>query len=260
MTLDNVCLGVEELALIMNLIGQPELAKSTMTSQLGFMNQEIAHARLTAAGHSLMARGWLTMDADGNMHLSDELAQIVGILIHADFSVRYSQSFLDAELVLTFHFDKSKIFEHQIKFGVLHSIREIENKASVVKQGVMFFELSKAMPFVCPPVNIPKALLDQVEKETNSSVIQKKLERNGLDKQTSEILAQDLINTKYRGTILRIEYGDDGVPRSDRGILILRGQTRLWLLRPQQQNDRALATLLAGTKQVFEKEVLDLLA
>ena len=85
-------LSVEEVSLVISIVGRPEVAHGLMAAQLGDMQEEEARARLLAAGHSLMARGWLTMDSQATMRLADPLARIARILSRADFSVRYSST------------------------------------------------------------------------------------------------------------------------------------------------------------------------
>jgi hypothetical protein len=58
-----------------------------------------------------------------------------------------------------------------------------------------------------------------------------------------------------QGSALRVEYGEDNVPKSDEGLLTLRGPERLWLLRPFDRDGERYVTLLPGTEEVFRQEV-----
>ena len=253
-------LSVEEVALAMSLVGQPEVAHNLMMAQLGEMKQEEARARLLTAGHSLMARGWLTMDAQGAMHLADAMARVTRVLSHADFSIRYSRSHRNADLSLSFHFEEDGIFAHRVEQGVVHHITEVQD-ADAVTQGVLaFFEMAQVRPFTCPLTEIPDGLLDDIKNEEDVSSILRQLEEAGVPEETRTLLAKDLSGAQYRGSILRVEYGEDNVPRSDRGLLVLRGSDRLWLLRPLIGEGEPSVTLLAGTEQVFRQEVATLLA
>jgi hypothetical protein len=84
-------LTTEELSLSFSLLGQPEAGRSLMVTQLGEMSEAEARARLMAAGHSLIARGGMALGPEGPV-LNEDLARAVGLLLRADFSVRYSRA------------------------------------------------------------------------------------------------------------------------------------------------------------------------
>lgn len=252
-------LSVEEVALAMSLVGQPEVAHNLMVSQLGAMKQEEARVRLLTAGHSLIARGWLTMDARGTMHLADSLARIACVLSRADFSIRYSRAHRNADLSLSFHFGEDGIFAHRVEQGVVHHITEVQGTDAVIQGGLEFFDLLQARSFTCPSTRIPNSLLDEIKDERDVSSILRRLEEAGVPEATRTLLAEDLCGAQYRGSILRVEYGEDNAPRSDHGLLVLRGPERVWLLHPLTQERETSVSFLPGTEQAFRQEVTALL-
>jgi len=256
---DDFLLSVEEVALAMSIVGQPEMAHNLMAAQLGEMQQEEARARLLAAGHSLMARRWLTMDAQGTMHLAEPLGRVARVLSRADFSVRYSRSHRNADFSLSFHFGEGGIFAHRIEQGVVHHITEVQDTDAVIRGGLTFFEMAQVRPFTCPSAEIPYSLLDEIKDEEDTSSILRRLEETGVPEETRTLLAEDLRGVQYRGSILRVEYGEDNLPRSDHGLLVLRGPERLWLLRPLIWEGDLSVALLPGTEEAFRQEVAALL-
>ena len=256
---DGFLLSVEELALAMSIVGKPEMAHSVMVAQLGDMRQEEAHARLLTAGHALMARGWLMMDAQGAMQLADPLIRVARALSRADFSIRYSRSQPSADLSLSFHFGESGIFAHRIEQGVVHHITEVQGSSVVIQGGQEFFELAQTGRFTCPSAEIPEDLLNEIKDGEDASSILERLEQAGVPDETRTLLTEDLHKVQYRGSILRVEYGQDNVPRSDRGLLVLRGPKRLWLLRPLIQGEKRCVTVVPGTEETFQQEVAALL-
>ncbi len=252
-------LSVEELALAMSMVDRPEVAHDLMVAQLGAMKQEEARTRLLTAGHSLMARGWLTMDVQGTMHLADPLARVARVLSRADFSIRYSRSHRNVDLSLSFHFGEDGIFAHRMEQGVVHHIIEVQDADAVIQGGLAFFEMTEVHPFTCPSAEILNSLLDKIKDEKNTSSILQHLQEAGVPEETRTLLAEDLRGVQYRGSILRVEYGEDNIPRSDRGLLVLRGPERLWLLRPLIGEGEPSVTLLPGTEQVFRRQVAALL-
>jgi hypothetical protein len=257
---DDFLLSVEEVALAMSMVGQPEVAHDLMLAQLGTMKQEEARVRLLTAGHSLMAQGWLTMDAQGAMHLADPLARVARVLSRADFSIRYSRSHREADLSLSFHFGERGIFAHRIEQGVLHHVTEVQDTDAVIQDGLVFFEMAQVQPFVCSSDEIPVGLLDEVKDEKDVASILHRLEATDVPEETRMLLAEDLHRAQYRGSILRVEYGEDNVPRSDRGLLVLRGPERLWLLRQLPGKSKPSVTPLPGTERSFRQEVAVLLS
>lgn len=252
-------LSAEEVALALNLVGQPEIGHSTMIAQLGPLSQEDARARLLAAGHSLMARGLLTMNAEGSLFLEETLARVARVLSHADFTIRYSRSHQNMDLSLSYHFSKGAIFEHQIEKGVVHHITARQSANDVIKGGLMFLEISQTRPFTCPVVELPNDLLDEIKDDPAPTIIQRRLEHARVPAETCDMLTKDLSNTQYRGSILRVEYDENSTPTSDRGLLVLRGPERLWLLRPSVQEGKRYVTLLPGTEQTLRQEVTAIL-
>ena len=259
MDLLDLRLSIEEVAFILSAVDQPKMAHDLMVAQLGDMEQEEARVRLLAAGHSLVARGWLDISESGETSLSEKLSRLGHILVHADFSIRYTRFYRPAELTLAFHFYKNDIFAHTMEQGVVHHINQVLNEKYVIQGGLSFFALDQISPFTCPQTEIPYDLLEQIKDEEDFSSILNPLETHGVPEETRTLLAEDLHEVQYRGSILRVEYGEDNIPKSDEGLLVLRGPERLWLLRPFDRDGERYVTLLPGTEETFRQEVSALL-
>lgn len=251
-------LSVEEVAAILSTVSQPEMAHDLMMAQLGDMSREEAHARLLAASHSLLARGYLNVNESGELSLSADMSRVAGILTHPDFSIRYTRSHQPFELTLAFHFSGSEIYAHSLENGILHHLTLVERQESVTERGLTFFALDEIDPFTCPKVEMPYAIIEQIKDEDSLSVILKTLEGTQVPQETRTPFAEDVHQVQYRGSILRVEY-EDSKPQSDEGLLVLRGTDRLWLLRLFVRNGNRYVTLLPGTEQAFRQEVIALL-
>ncbi|RLC73464.1 MAG: hypothetical protein DRJ03_26455 [Chloroflexi bacterium] len=252
-------LSVEETAMAMSIVGQPEEAHSLMAAQLGEMGQEEAHIRLLTAGHSLIARGYLSMDTEGNMHLAEPIAHVARALSRADHTIRYSRSYRNVDLSLAFHFEKKGVFAHRIEQGVVHRITQVSSEEAVIQGGLDFFNLAEIHPFTCPITEISQGLLDQIKDDPAYVVIHRRLTHARVPAETCDLLTEDLSNTQYRGSILRVEYDENNAPISDHGLLVLRGPERLWLLRPFVREGERYVTLLPGTEEAFRREIVTLL-
>jgi hypothetical protein len=206
-----------------------------------------------------MARGYLSMDTEGNVHLTEPIARIARILTRADHTLRYSRSYRNADLLLAFHFDEQDTFAHRLEQGVIHHITQVSGQEAALQGGLDFFNLAEARPFTCPAAVISQELLDQIKDDPAYVVIQRRLTHAGVPTETCDPLTEDLSNTRYRGSILRVEYDENNAPTSDRGLLVLRGPERLWLGHPFSREGKQYVTLLPGTEQTFRQRVSMLL-
>ena len=259
MSTNEFFLSVEEVAMTLSIIGQPKEAHALMVAQLGKIGQEEARVRLLTAGHTLMARGYLSLDLEGRAHLSEPLARVVHVLAQADYTIRYNRSYRDADFSLAFHFDAENIFAHRLEQGVVHHITEVSNVEDVIQGGLGFFGIAEVPPFSCPIAEVSRELLDQIKDDPAHAVIHRRLTHAGVPAETCDLLAEDLSNTQYRGSVMRVEYDENNTPVSDRGLLVLRGPERLWLLRPIVREGEQYVTLLPGTRETFRREVTSLL-
>jgi hypothetical protein len=253
-------LSVEEIAVALTLIGKPELGHDLLVTQSGAApGQDEVRSRLLAAAHSLISRGWLAVTPEGTVGLADSLARVARVLAQADFSIRYSRSYRDAEMLLTYHFVQGGIFEHRLEQGVVHSITELEDAAAVVQGGLNFFEMAQLPTFSFPPLDVPGSLLDEIKDADDPKSVSDRLTDYGVARETADVLAEDLADTEYRGSASRVEYDANDTPTADRGFLLLHGQQRSWILRPFDRQGTPFVTLMPGTADAFSREVAALL-
>lgn len=258
MTTEEFLFGIEELAVVMSVAGSPEMAHSFMIAQLGNMPKEEARARLLAATHSLLARGWVTLGTQGETVVTKPILSLAKALTKADFSIRLNRSYPTAELLLNFHFLNEHIYSHTVEQGVVHRITYIQDKDTVIQQGMQFFEMETVEDFTFSPLDLPIALLNEV-KNLEYALILEKLQEARISKPVVEMLATDLSAVRYRGGTLRVEYPTSKTPQSENGFLILRGPSRLWLFRLLKKDEKVSAVLLPGTRETLSLEIACLL-
>ena len=250
-------LTTEELSLAFSLLGQPEAGRSLMVTQLGEMSEAEARARLMAAGHSLIARGGMALGPEGPV-LNEDLARAVGLLLRADFSIRYSRATSDAEFNLAYHFGQNLILEHRLEQGIAHRLNEIPDAATVIKSGLVFFGVPQAEPFQSPAIAIPYSLLNEVKNLGDPAQIDRRLQETGVDGGVRPLLAEDLAHPQYRGSVLRVQSDARGNLFSEEGFLLLHGPRRLWLITLSGP-ERTTATLMPATVQAFHQETAALI-
>lgn len=259
MPITEFLLSVEELALAVSALGQPQMAHDVMLAQLGSMSSDEAHARLKTAGHSLLARGWLTMDTEAQLHLEPELERVVSALIRPDFSLRYSRSQSQGEWLSAFHFAKGMLIAHRVEQGLLHHLVEINDAASAIQQGIEFFEIAPSSDFQIPESHLPGKFLITL-KDADAPLAAQQLQTQPLPAVVRQGLLDALQACRYRGSALRVEYDAAHVAHSERGLLLLGGPQRVWLFRFTGPDESSPVDILPGTPEVFAREIQALLA
>lgn len=253
-------LSGDELAYTLAQSGRPDLGQGVLQGMSDVpLAAEDAVQRMLAAGHGLMARQLLQINAEATPVLADELQWIAGVLTQAPFSLRYSQTTAAATFNLTYHAANGGVVEHLVDQGVIHIFTEYEQSRAAVDGGVTFFQIAGLHSEIGSQGDIAKALLDQVQQEQDVATIQKLLAQATLTAPLREQFAEDLAQTSYRGSVMRIEYGPNGEPVSDRGLLLLGGPARLWLLKPHQRPTGTVLTLIPGSESVLRREVAALM-
>jgi len=253
-------LSVEEVAVALSLIGKPGLGHDLLAAQLGTtLSQDEIRARLLAAGHSLISRGYMAVTQEGAVGLADDLARVTRVLAQADFSIRYSRSDPAAEMLLTYHAGEGGFFEHRLEQGVVHNITEVENADAIIGGGLDFFEAAQASDFSFSPVDVPGSLLDEVKDTKEWLMVSRRLTDCGIADDAAELLAEDLVDATYRGSALRVDYDAHGVTTSNRGFLLLQGHERLWILRPFEQQGKPFVMVMPGTAEAFSQQMAALL-
>jgi len=254
--------SAEELALALSLVGRPDVAKGLLVGHFGLMEEAHMHSRLYAAGHSLMSKALLSVDASrGQSRLDDNFADVVSALAECDFTIRFTRSQDDVEQHVAYHIRGATIVEHRVAEGVVHVLTRLSMPSEITDGGMAFFRLGEATPFPCTETDVPLSVFDQATKRglAEPAVIGRMLRDAGVSEATARILAEDCSQTVYRGSGLRIEYQAKGRPISNRGFMVLRGQNRFWLFRLTADDATPMVRIRAGTARTFTEEVRRLL-
>jgi hypothetical protein len=259
MSKEDVRLSVEELALILSLSGEQEMGRLLIEAQLGEMQPEEIDSKLYTAAHSLLARGWINMTESLEFELSKRMELIFHVLTNAKFSLQYRRTFEDGEFTLTYHFFNHSIYEHAIEWGVVHQIKRVSGVEAIVQGGMDFFDMEQQKPFRAEELRLPYIEFEVISEMEGEDEIVSKLVSAGAPEKMGDLLAEDLLHTRFRGGILRIEYPEGEEPQSDFGLLTLQGPDRLWLLRIEDDHGEAMLNIMPGTKKAFREEVKSLI-
>ncbi len=251
-------LTVEEIALLMSLRKQPELAQELLQAQLGPLTKENVEGRLYAAGHTLIARDELAVAVDGSIHIGEEMTLLTQILLDAPHSLRYTRSYRNADLLLTYHFYQGVIYEHRLVQGVVHEIEAVADSDKAVASGIQFFGLDDANMGASLPVEIDAEVWNELSAQKDYPQLVGALRSLGTLNGNSEWLAADLLSASYRGTVLWVAYTQDKQPVSDHGFLMLGAPQRTWLIEPKQLEAGAVMQLQQCSASLFAMKVKQL--
>lgn len=234
-----LCLSLEELALVFSLLGHAPLAKETLTNELGELNADELRGRILAAGNTLLAKG--VFGANGGLVLEPAYEAVLGPMIHADFALQCSAFGAGVpERSLMFYVQGERIVRHSSYYGAYHELQALESAAAAVADIMAFFAPGlrfQAVPFALDPAQTQAARL--LDGDT-AGELQARLEAQGVDTTTAELFANDLRAHTQWSLTLRLWPSDEGVV-TEIGYEIFAGAAgRAWLITVSGADDPAV--------------------
>lgn len=253
-------LAVDEVAMALAQVGEPDLARDLLVAEAGeVLSGDAARGRLIAAGHSLMARGLLEVDVDRSVHLDEALARAVCPLAKADFSLRVSRSDDSGELARSYHFRGSGSVSQEVDRDIIYRLVEYPSVEAAVASCVAFFDTDGIASFAVESSTIPMDTLDEIQRTADPETVAVTLAAVGMPKNVRTMFVPDFQGVVFRGGLLRVDFGQVNGPTSNRGTLILRGPQRMWLMRILPEGDTARLLVMAGSKRSLRGEILALI-
>lgn len=254
MSIPTITVSAEELALALGEAGHA----ATGRALLGDLGQSELEAALRSAAHSLMARGLAALNTADVVTVGPPLVALAGTLMRAHFSIRFSRFDEWGERHCTYHFCGDIIVGQHVSHGVIHSLSELGSAAECVAGGADLLEAAGTQAFASLSCVLPDDLLNAFAGG-EPTITAGQLHSWGAPDILCGPLAEDFAAPQLHGSVLRVEYPSPG-PVAERGLLVLRGAERLWLMRPFLRHGASFVTVLAGTEQLFRQEVEALLA
>ncbi len=224
-------LSLEELVVGLSLIGRPDVAKSILIGNLGEISPDEEKGRLLAANHTLMAKQVLSLQ-DNQPTLQVEFTDVISSLVEQAFLLRVSRIEGGAEQLLAYYARPGFFVEHRIYEAVVHHFKKIADRRQVFAASVSFLGLDEATSFTCPETELTQQTLETAREQAAQSVDQAQafLRQADVPAATISLLAEDLGRDLYRGTVMRVEAGQNGQPQANRGCLLLKGASgRAWI-------------------------------
>ena len=255
-------ISAEEVALAMSVAGYPGNANSLLEATFGDLSEDERRGRLKAAGASLAARRLLTIEGEQPPTLDPNLARVVSILHAPAFSLKYDRGSPGALDTIAYHFERrdGTVIEQTIREGVVHRLAEVE-RSDVVKRGVALFAIPDQASSAVPEVSIPRSVFEDARERgpLEPTIAQSLLEKEGLPPEHAHMLVEDLRDNNYQGSVLYVEYDENGQPASDHGFMMMQSDRRTWILSVESKGQEFFVLPALVSVQAFERKVRELI-
>lgn len=255
-------LSLEELALILSLLGYAEAAKLSLTEYLGDPGSDELRGRMLAAGNSLLARGILGA-VDDQLQMEPAYADLLQPIIHHDYVVRCNLMRTGQEEMLTSYYRRAdQIAVLRPYYGIYSTIARMANEAAVADDCLAFFLPSDLIPFPAQPFTLPvdPAQGAEILNATDADYSQSYLEGIGASPETAARFAADAAQQVKRGIALRLRAGPGDEVLADRGYVLFTAISgRTWLLTVNEVDGGASVIVRPATRDLIRRETLTLL-
>lgn len=226
-------LSLEELALILSLVGQAPLAKSMLTEELGDMSPDELRGRIQAAGNTLLAKDAFHLNGE-TFELSSPYARVLGPMMNADYAIQCTAFAVDQPgRTVMFYVKGDEIVEHHAINGIYHSLQRLEDLSTAVDGCEALLQLSpddgqQAIPFTLDQKQTQNArLLD----DDLAATLRDRLDQLGVDSATASHFSEDLGTPREWASALRLSMASDNRVMTVIGYELLTGSSgRTWLM------------------------------
>ena len=251
-------LAVEELAYALGVLGGTDTAIGFLLAILGERPRMETEGRLLAASHALVARGLLDFDMDsGETWLKGGLEKVIGPMITHNYSLRCSKATEAEEEVITFYAGDSRFIKHYLHHGVVSVIEEVPEQDAVKQDLSEFFEIPTNDVVGEPIAVVPKTTIDSIRQgplSQSESEAQQALIQCGAAESDAAAIIQDLKHSAYRGSIVKLKLEDEQTV-SDKGFLLLKGETRGWILVINVDDETTMLSVYPASTAAFQQQL-----
>lgn len=243
-------LSVEELILALYVIGCQEAAAGILHMSFDPMSDEELEIRLVTAGHSLAARGWLTVDETaGTKELHPVLAQTVRAVSDAAHTLRLSKQVQEEESTIGIHvLADGTMVAHQVERGFIHRINRVDGYEEVLAAVERHFGL-------CWQEESDLAVDGAVvwpDLDQDTAELLEMLATAGMPEHLRVRLAEDMMVSDDQLAMMRVEYDEEREPHVEHGVMLIQGKKRFWIMYPQDGDEESFHVEL-GTKEAMER-------
>ena len=225
-------LSLEEVVVLLNLMGHAQLAGETLRALVGPIAPDEMRGRLLAANRSLLARGIFKLAGD-KLQIDPAYARLLMPLADNRFVLRCAaREPGQPEEAVTFYVRDDVVVEQRIAYDVAHTLREVADVAAASAICEAFLDLARPIPFQAAPFSLTDEQLEEARRLVAVEIEQAGvyLRDLGLDDDTNAFFVDDLAHQRRRGSAVRLEIDAVAETVRDSGFLSLVGESgRGWL-------------------------------
>lgn len=276
-------LSVDELALIFNYIGRHDLANDLVAARYGTIGKEEFGIRMVTVRNSFMARGLLSQErSNKQIFLDESLVQIGHLIADAKYSIWCSRNTLEKVDHVSYHFNDKIIVENKLENDVVHCLTGMNDIEQVIQNISDLYEIQSGEEFTAPRALIPNLALTEFLEENKARPILERLDdpelllvnldpkenikyfkdpkyKKAIPDSTRKMFAEDWEKNTFWGVIMYIEHEPFKAPLFDRGVLILHGSKRYWIMKPAFFEGETAMEVFPLTTKNFNSEMKSLL-
>jgi hypothetical protein len=254
-------LSLEELSMCLAMLNRPDLGQTILRTYYDNLTKEQVDSRMTAASHSLLARGICGLTPEGTPRLEKDLEQAILPIAVYDLVFQFNLVTGDNAVNSNIHVRKGKTFtSHNVQVGVIHLL---EHGAFKQLPDFLLDVLEdyggKEKIDMSSKTTITLAILGQaLNASTKKEDAYKILQSLNWDASIIKALGDDLSASLGRGTLVRVEAksGTDEKTLEEapkRTLLFLKGKMRTWCFEFTSPKDDAVAQVKSVTRKEFSE-------
>jgi len=247
---------VDEAALVFSLINQSDLGKSILVNAYGKIPPGSVEDRLTAASHSLLARGYASISEKGAVALNSDIELAFYPLVRFNnilqITINTNQE-AGPEIINVYLGKQNSFTALRIQMGVIYELTH--GKMSIIGEVVMkWLDLPEKVLFSEEIANENYSIRMAEFAELNSKTLQQgidALQKAGFSKAIADMLAKDIRNDQKRGSVVLTNmnsenYQNKGIDEAGAGFLYIIGQNSNWIFSFSKADDQTIACLIPG--------------
>jgi len=269
-----IALGSEELAMALGLINRPDLGAGLLASVHGEYTDVQLHAFQSAAAHSLVARELCQFTDKNTLLMAPFLEQAVFPLARFNYLVKVNLAHKEAQQDALVHILGGRIFTaHFVLKQFIHHLEhgtfsQLPNYLASIFGDLGIAPDQPESSEEGQPIarEISLALLMRLQENgATPDQAAMLLAESGWPVESSQLLAEDLANQLYRGTLLRIDASEGMAAEAlkqapQRLQLVLKSPERSWLFEFMTTNAQAVGSARTVNRSVFLKALSAFLA
>jgi hypothetical protein len=246
-------LGADEMGMSFILVGQREVAKRYLASMLGKIDPGEVKGRLLAAYDTLMARKLANWSGEERKVVLDgRLEPLIEAIATPRYSVITTTINGAGTRLSTFHFGSRGIVEVRDRRPIgqdLYPLDGPEAARASVETSMSYPESLEGKRYA---VKMSLADIDKAQgmSTRDPGAIEGFLAGIGLDEESAEVLASDIVHKDFRGVIVRLDYDGD-VAHADHGMLTLRSAERAWIFKLYPDGETPMVDGKVATREEF---------